>query len=144
MQLIHGDCLEEMAKLDAGSVDMVLTDPPYGTTACKWDSVIQFAPMWEQLKRVTKNNGAIVMTASQPFTSALAMSNMSMFRYCWVWDKGTPSGFNYARFQPMRKHEDILVFYDAAPYYDSTGDARDKPLRYKMAHSPSEELTHDS
>ena len=82
IKLIQGNCLELMKDIPDGSVDMVLTDPPYGTTACKWDSVIPFEPMWEQLKRVTKKNGAIVLTASQPFTSALVMSNPKMFKYC--------------------------------------------------------------
>jgi len=112
VRLIHGDCLEEMAKIPSGSVDMVLTDPPYGTTACKWDSVIPFEPMWEQLKRVIKENGAIVMTASQPFTSALVMSNPKMFKYEWVWDKVNKfSGHLNAKKQPMRQTERVVVFY---------------------------------
>jgi len=144
MQLIHGDCLEKMRDIPDGSVDMVLTDPPYGTTACKWDSVIPLEPMWEHLKRVIKPNGAIVMTASQPFTTTLISSNMGMFKYCWVWDKGVPSGFNYARFQPMRKHEDIAVFYTRAPAYDSQGEKYEKPITYSMAQSESESshMTH--
>jgi site-specific DNA-methyltransferase (adenine-specific) len=108
--LMQGDCLELMATIPDGSVDMVLTDPPYGTTACKWDSVIPFETMWEQLKRVTKRNGAIVMTASQPFTSALVMSNVKMFKYCWVWEKSRPTGHVHARNKPMKKHEDVVVF----------------------------------
>ena len=104
VNLMHGDCLELMKTIPDGSVDMVLTDPPYGTTACKWDSVIPFAPMWEQLKRITKPNGAIVLTASQPFTSALIMSNVKMFKYEWHWDKvnGIRNHLN-AKHQPMRK-----------------------------------------
>jgi len=133
-----GDCLDIMPTLAPGSVDMVLTDPPYGTTASKWDSVIPFAPMWAGIKHCAKKNAAIVMTASQPFTSALAMSRMREFRYCWVWDKCVASGFNYARFQPMRQHEDILVFYEDAPIYDATGEQYKKPIRYKMAHSASD------
>lgn len=118
LKLIQGDCLEEMAKLPDGCVDMVLTDPPYGTTACKWDSVIPFEPMWGQLKRLTKKNGAIVMTASQPFTSALVMSNASGFKYSWVWEKTTKTNFLNAKKQPLRKHEDILVFsYGVESYY---------------------------
>jgi site-specific DNA-methyltransferase (adenine-specific) len=81
---MQGDCLERMQEIPDGSIDMVLTDPPYGTTACKWDTVIDLPQMWEQLKRITKPNGAIVMTASQPFTSALIMSNVAMFKYDWV------------------------------------------------------------
>jgi site-specific DNA-methyltransferase (adenine-specific) len=104
MRLINADCLEAMRDIPDGSVDMVLTDPPYGTTACKWDSVIPFAPMWEQLKRITKPNGAIVLTASQPFTSALIMSNVKMFKYCWVWDKVKPSTGLYAKVEKHRRH----------------------------------------
>jgi len=110
LTLIHGDCLEEMAKIPSGSVDMVLTDPPYGTTACKWDSIIPLGPMWEQLKRVIKPNGAIVMTASQPFTTTLISSNMKMFKYCWVWDKIRGSNFFAAKFQPLNNTEDVIVF----------------------------------
>ena len=108
--LYRGDCLEVMPTLEAGSIDMVLTDPPYGTTACKWDSVIPFEPMWEQLKRVTKKNGAVVMTASQPFTSALVMSNVEDYRCAWVWKKNAGSNFGAVKHQPMKEHEDICVF----------------------------------
>jgi site-specific DNA-methyltransferase (adenine-specific) len=110
INLMHGDCLELMKSIPDGSVDMVLTDPPYGTTACKWDSVIPFEPMWAQLKRVTKKNGAIVMTASQPFTSALVMSNVKMFKYEWIWEKAVGSNFAALKYQPMKEHENILVF----------------------------------
>lgn len=116
-KLIHGDCLEEMARLLDGCVDMVLTDPPYGTTACRWDSVIQFEPMWAQLKRLTKKNGAIVLTASQPFTSALVMSNVKMFKYCWVWEKSKATGHLNAKRMPMKIHEDVLVFSDGGHQY---------------------------
>jgi len=110
VKLMLGDCLEVMRGMPDGSVDMVLTDPPYGTTACKWDSVIPFEPMWEQLKRITKKNGAIVITASQPFSSALVMSNVKMFKYCWVWEKSKATGHIHAKNKPMKKHEDIVVF----------------------------------
>jgi site-specific DNA-methyltransferase (adenine-specific) len=117
-ELWNGDCLEEMGRIPDGSVDMVLCDPPYGTTACKWDAVIPFEPMWAHLKRVTKKNGAIVMTASQPFTSALVMSNPDWFRYCWVWHKTRPSNFPLAKKQPMKYHEDVVVFgVKPPPYY---------------------------
>lgn len=92
INLMQGDCLERMKEIPDGSVDLVLADPPYGTTACKWDSVIDLPLMWEQLKRVIKPNGAIVMTAAQPFTSALVMSNPKMFKYCWVWRKSQATG----------------------------------------------------
>ena len=121
MTLIHGDCLEEMAKLPDGSVDMVLTDPPYGTTACKWDSVIPFEPMWEQLKRITKENGAIVMTASQPFTSVLGASNIRQLKYQWTWRKSRATGHLNAKKMPMKDCEDVLVFYKKQPTYNPQG-----------------------
>ena len=109
-QIIHGDCLEEMSKIPDKSVDMILCDLPYGTTACKWDTVIPFEPLWKQYKRIIKDNGAIVLTASQPFTSALVMSNVAGFRYSLVWDKVMPVGHLNAKKMPLRQHEDILVF----------------------------------
>lgn len=118
MELMLGDCLDRMKEIPDGSVDLVLTDPPYGTTACKWDAVIPFEPMWEQVKRVLKKNGAAVFTASQPFTSALVMSNPKNFRYSLVWEKTTASGHLNAKKMPMRAHEDILVFYSSLPTYN--------------------------
>lgn len=112
--LMIGDCLDRMKEIPDGSIDMVLADPPYGTTACKWDSVIPFEFMWEQLKRVTKKNGVIVMTASQPFTSALVMSNAEMFKYCWVWEKSKASNFLQASYMPLKAHEDVVVFYQSS------------------------------
>lgn len=119
IKLINGDCLEEMKKIADGSVDLVLTDPPYGTTACKWDIVIPFEPMWEQLKRVTKKNGAIVLFGSQPFTSALVMSNPKMFKYEWVWEKSKATGFLNSKIMPLISHENINVFYDKTPTYNA-------------------------
>ena len=110
IKLIHGDCLEKMAEIEDGSVDMIMADPPYGTTACKWDSIIPLEPMWEHLKRVIKPNGAIVMTASQPFTTTLIASNMKMFKYCWVWDKKLPVGHLVAKYRPLQRTEDCVVF----------------------------------
>lgn len=121
INLMHGDCLELMKSIPDGSVDMVLTDPPYGTTACKWDSVIPFEPMWAQLKRVTKRNGAIVMTASQPFTSALGASNLPMLRYSWVWRKSAATGHLNAKRMPMSDFEDVIVFYARQPTYNPQG-----------------------
>jgi len=114
----HGDCLEVLPKLAANSVDAVIADPPYGTTACKWDSVIPLAPMWAELKRVIKPHGAIVMFAAQPFTSALVMSNAEWFRHSWVWSK--PMGTNYlnANRDPLKSHEDIITFADGYPTYN--------------------------
>lgn len=129
IDLIHGDCLEEMKKIPDGSVDLVLTDPPYGTTACKWDTVIPFEPMWEQLKRITKKNGAMVLFGSQPFTSALVMSNPKMFKYEWVWDKKIPSGMSFAKYQPMRQTECISVFSQNKTAYNPQMVLRDKPIK---------------
>lgn len=108
--LMQGDCLERMKEIADGSVDMVLTDPPYGTTACAWDSIIPLDKMWLALKRIAKKNGAVVMTASQPFTSVLVGSNLKDFKYCWVWEKSRQTGHVHAKNKPMKKHEDIVVF----------------------------------
>ena len=116
--LMLGDCLERMKEIPDGSVDLILADPPYGTTACKWDSVIPLEPMWEQLKRVIKPNGAIVMTAMQPFTTTLIASNMKMFKYQWVWQKEAGTGLLNAKKQPLRDHEDVCVFYSKQPTYN--------------------------
>jgi len=117
ISLMQGDCLERMKEIASGSVDMILTDPPYGTTACKWDSIIPLEPMWAQLKRVIKPNGAIVMTASQPFTTTLISSNMKMFKYCWVWDKKKGGNIQVLKWQPYKVHEDIVVFSNGAVKY---------------------------
>ena len=109
-QVIQGDCLEVMKDIPDKSIDMILCDLPYGTTACKWDTIIPFEPLWEQYKRIIKDNGAIVLTASQPFTSALVMSNPKMFKYCWVWNKAKAANYVNAKKQPLKIHEDIAVF----------------------------------
>lgn len=114
----HGDCLDLMKNIDSKSIDMILCDLPYGTTACKWDTVIPFEPLWEQYKRIIKDNGAIVLTASQPFTSALVVSNIKWFRYEWIWSKNVPSGMVLANIMPMKYHENILVFYKNKPTYN--------------------------
>ena len=109
-ELILSDCLEAMQTLGPGSVDAIICDPPYGTTACKWDAVIPFEPMWAEVWRVLKPNGVALFTAAQPFTSALVMSQPKAFRYEWVWSKNKASGHLNAKKRPMRAHEDILVF----------------------------------
>jgi len=119
--LVHGDCLEVMKYIPDASIDLVLCDPPYGwlgTTACKWDSIIPLEPMWEQLKRVIKPNGAIVMTASQPFTTTLIASNMREFRYDIVWRKVRVTGHLNAKKMPLREHESVIVFYRKLPTYN--------------------------
>ena len=103
-ELWQGDCFELMKDIPSGSVDLVLTDPPYGTTACKWDSVIPFEPMWEQLNRIIKPNGAICLFGSEPFSSALRMSNIKNFKYDWIWDKKNTSGFLNAKKKPLSRH----------------------------------------
>ena len=110
IKLIQGDCLDLLPDIPDGSIDLVLTDPPYGTTACKWDSIIPLEPMWEQLKRVIKPKGAIVMTASQPFTTTLISSNIKDYKYNWVWNKRAFSNQMMAKKQPLRITEDVTVF----------------------------------
>lgn len=109
-KIICGDCLEVMKSISDKSIDMILCDLPYGTTACKWDTIIPFEPLWEQYKRIIKDNGAIVLTASQPFTSMLVMSNLKWFKYEWIWNKVHAVGFQVAKYRPMQQHENTLVF----------------------------------
>ena len=122
--LILGDCLEEMGKLPEKSVDLILCDLPYGTTECKWDAIIPFDLLWSAYLRVTKQNAAIVLTASQPFTSALIMSNPDLFKTCWVWQKTNCTGFANAKKQPLRAYEDVAVFYRQQPVYNPQGVVR--------------------
>lgn len=110
-----------MAKLPDKSVDLILCDLPYGTTACKWDAVIPFEPLWEQYRRIAKPNAAIVLTASQPFTTALIASNTRDFRYCWYWNKSKVTGFANAKVQPLRCVEEVAVFYRTRPTYNPQG-----------------------
>lgn len=110
IELMQGDCLEKMKDIPDKSIDMILCDLPYGTTACKWDTIIPFEPLWKEYKRLIKDNGAIVLTASQPFTSALVMSNIGGFAFSMVWDKCFGANFVQAKRQPIKDHEDILIF----------------------------------
>jgi len=116
--LYRGDCLKWMSVIPDGSVDMILCDLPYGTTACKWDTVIPFEPLWAQYRRVAKRNAAIVLTASQPFTSALVMSQPRMFRHEWVWEKNRGSNFLNTKREPMKEHEVALVFSEGGWTYN--------------------------
>ena len=136
IKLIQGDCLEKMKDIPDGSVDMILCDLPYGTTACKWDSVIPFEPLWEQYRRIAKKNAAIVLTASQPFTTALIASNMREFRYCWVWVKPRVTGFANAKLQPLRCVEDVVVFYRSRPPFAGNPCWRWPPYRHEGSHHP--------
>ena len=110
IKLILGDCLVKMKDIPDKSIDMILCDLPYGTTACKWDTIIPFEPLWEQYKRIIKDNGAIVLTASQPFTTKLINSNIELFKYEWIWEKSRTVGFLNAKNAPLKKHENVLVF----------------------------------
>lgn len=109
-KLYQGDCLEVMKNIEDGSVDLILTDPPYGTSSCSWDSIIPFESMWEQLNRIIKPKNAIILFATQPFTSKLICSNINHFKYCWTWDKGKVGGFTSAKLKPLKLFEDICVF----------------------------------
>lgn len=109
-KIICGDCIEVMPNIPDKSIDMILCDLPYGTTACKWDIIIPFEPLWKEYKRIIKDNGAIVLTASQPFTSILIMSNLKWFKYCWVWNKKISGNPLLAKYQPLKIHEDVCVF----------------------------------
>jgi len=133
--LMKGDCLERMKEIESGSVDLILTDPPYGTTACKWDSVIPLEPMWEQLKRIIKPNGAIVLFGSQPFTSVLVCSNLKMFKYDWVWEKNKATGHLNAKKRPLSAKEDVLVFYSSPTTYNPQMGSG-KP--YSNSHKPND------
>lgn len=117
-QLMFGDCLERMKEIPSGSVDLILADPPYGTTKCKWDCVINLDEMWVELKRIIKQNGAILLCAQTPFDKVLGVSNLNMLKYEWIWEKTTATGHLNAKKMPMKAHENILVFYDKLPTYN--------------------------
>ena len=118
MKLYNGDCLEVMKSIADKSIAAIITDPPYGTTACKWDSVIDFDLMWEQLNRIIKDNGAIVLFGSEPFSSTLRMSNIKNYKYDWVWIKEQGTGFLNSKKQPLRNNEQISVFYKKQSIYN--------------------------
>jgi len=118
MKLINDDCLNVLPTIPDKSVDLILTDPPYGTTACKWDIVIPFEPMWNQLKRVIKDNGCIALFGSEPFSSALRMSNIKHFKYDWIWNKKLAGNGILAKHQPLKIHEIVSIFsYKKHNYY---------------------------
>jgi DNA modification methylase len=129
IELHQGDCLEILPTLPAASIDAIITDPPYGTTACKWDAVIPFEPMWKELKRVIKPRGAIVLFGSQPFTSALVMSNPEWFKYEWIWNKSLGSNHLNAPFQPMKCHENVCIFSSASSTFSKSGSMTYNPQK---------------
>ena len=128
MELIHGDCLIEMQNIPDGSVDMVLADPPFGTTACKWDTIIPFEPMWARLNKLIKPNGAIVLFGSEPFSSALRMSNIKNYKYDWKWKKTKAIGFQHSKNRPMKIIEDILTFSNGSMGHKS--QLKEKRMEY--------------
>ena len=119
-EIYNQDCLDGMKHIEDKSIDMILCDLPYGTTACKWDIIIPFDKLWIQYERIIKNNGAIILTATQPFTSSLVMSNIKLYKYQWYWIK-SPTGFLNAKKMPMKSVEDICVFYKSFPTYNPQG-----------------------
>jgi len=133
VNLMLGDCLERMKEIPDGSVDMILADPPYGTTACKWDVVIPFEPMWAELKRIIKSNGAIVLFGGEPFSSFLRLSNIKSLKHEWYWDKQTSGNFIQAKNTPLNVVENIIVFCIAKlnymPILQQADDRKKRPLR---------------
>ena len=147
IDLKKGECLEVMKSIPNDSIDSIITDPPYGTTACKWDSVIDFESMWQQLNRIIKPNGAIVLFGCEPFSSALRMSNIKNFKYDWIFHKTLPVGHGYAKYRPMSNHEVISVFGKGKTTYNPQFTPREKPRTYtrkKASYSGSSSMTsHD-
>ena len=140
MKLYNGDCLEVMKLIPNKSVDAIITDPPYGTTACKWDSIIPFDLMWKQLNRIIKNNGAIVLFGSEPFSSALRMSNIKNYKYDWIWNKERGVGASSVKYRPMKQHEIISIFANERHNYYPIKTPREKILdssnwKFKTIHS---------
>lgn len=128
IKLKQGNCLELMPQIPSGSVDMILCDLPYGTTACKWDTVIPFEPLWAEYKRIIKKNWAIVLFGSQPFTTVMISSNLAMFHHSWVWNKKFAANYAQAKRVPQKIHEDIVVF-GQTPLYNPQMTKRDKPIK---------------
>jgi len=140
IDLRKGECLEVMKTIPDGSIDAIITDPPYGTTACKWDSVIDFDLMWEQLNRIIKPNGAIVLFGSEPFSSALRMSNIKNYKYDWIWKKNRGSNFATLKYQPFKEHEIISVFnkHKYYPIKEERSISGKKRLDYKFRNKTSD------
>ena len=134
-KITQGDCLELMKDIPNGSIDMILCDLPYGTTACKWDSVIPFEPLWKEYERIIKTNGAILLFGTQPFTTELILSNRKLFKYDMVWCKDKPADFGNGNIKPLRYHETICVFYAKTPTYNKQFESR-KGTGYSRAKYP--------
>jgi len=138
IELIQGDCLEKMKDIPDKSIDMILADLPFGTTACKWDTIIPFEPLWAHYKRIIKDSGAMVLFGSQPFTSLLVMSNTSMFKYEWIWCKNQGSNFATVKYQPMKEHESVLVFGKGKVKYNPIMQQRSKSAQERLKYSLTE------
>lgn len=135
------DCLEGMKEIPDKSVDMILCDLPYGTTACKWDTIIPFEPLWEQYERVIKDNGAIVLFGTEPFSSSLRLSNLKWFKYDWIWDKVSVVGFVNAKRMPLRSIENISIFYKSPPTYNPQGIVKITPKEQKNSQTHTSKQT---
>jgi site-specific DNA-methyltransferase (adenine-specific) len=139
IQLFKGDCLVEMQNIPDKSIDAIICDLPYGTTSCKWDTIIKFEPLWEQYKRIIKDNGAIVLFGSQPFTSALVMSNPKWFKYQFIWNKKQGGNFQLAKYQPIKIHEDICVFgggrVNYFPIMEEADLSKNRPNKKEMGNT---------
>jgi len=132
IDLKNGDCLELMQDIPDRSIDMIMSDPPYGTTQCKWDSIIPLDLMWEQLKRIIKPNGVVALMAAQPFTTKLISSNFEMFKYCWIWEKSKSTGFLNAWRRPLTNTEDVCIFYKKNNLYKPIlRDKEEKNIRIR-------------
>lgn len=136
-KIIHGECLEVMKHIPAGSVDMILCDLPYGTTRSEWDVIIPFEPLWEHYERVIKPAGAIVLFAKAPFDKMLWASNPKLFRYEWIWEKNKATGHLNADHMPLQQHENILVFYKSPPTYNPQKTSGHKPMNYAKGNHKS-------
>ena len=136
-RLYHMDCIEGMKQLPDNSIDLILCDLPYGVTDCKWDNIIPFDLLWEQYNRIAKENAAVVLFSIQPFTTKLIQSNLKNFRYCWYWVKNAATGFTFAKYQPMRKVEDICVFYKKHGTYNPQGLKPIEELKRKKKNIPT-------
>ena len=134
------DCLDGMKLIPDKSIDMILCDLPYGTTKCKWDTVIPFEPLWEQYERIIKDNGVIALTASQPFTTKLINSNINLFKYEWIWEKSKATGFALCNKRPMKAHENVCIFYKKQPTYNPQ-KTEGKPYKQRLGTQESKEFS---
>lgn len=137
--LKNGDCLNIMNEIENKSIDMILADLPYGTTSCKWDSVIDLEKLWEHYNRIIKDNGVIVLFSAQPFTTSLINSNMEHYKYSWYWLKNNVTGFAFAKYQPMRRVEDINVFYKKHGIYNPQGLKKVENMKKRKRNAPKRE-----